>query len=73
MEEASRPARDHYTLQLLLAYHGLMAPDARIDGSYGAGTRNAIITLQKEANLPTSGFLSNATAEFLLKKQDNPR
>lgn len=73
LAEVTRPAREHYELQLLLAYHGFLPTDAKIEGSYGAGTRAAITALQKEAQLEKSGFLSNKTAEYLQKKPDNTK
>lgn len=65
LEEVNRPAREHYELQLLLAYHGFLPTDAKIDGSYGAGTRNAIVLAQKTALIPETGFMSAATAGYL--------
>lgn len=69
-DEIGRPAKEHYFLQMLLAYHGFLAADAKIDGSYGAGTRTAIVAAQKEAQLPETGFMSAATGTYLLKRKN---
>lgn len=69
-DEVNRSPKEHYFLQLLLAYHGYLPTDAKIDGSYGAGTRAAIVTVQKEAQLPETGFMSTATADYLRKRSD---
>jgi hypothetical protein len=70
LAEIQRTAKEHYGLQLLLAYHGFLPTDAKIDGSYGAGTRTAIVAVQKEAQVPETGFMSEATAEHLRKRSD---
>ena len=69
-DEINRSAKEHHFLQLLLAYHGFLPSDAKIDGSYGAGTRAAIIVAQKEAKLPETGFMSAPTADYLSKRPD---
>lgn len=69
-DEINRPAKEHYFLQLLLAYHGFLPVDAKIDGSYGAGTRLGIVGAQKEAQLPETGFMSTATAAYLSQRKD---
>jgi hypothetical protein len=68
--EIQRSAKEHFGLQLLLAYHAFLPADAKIDGSYGAGTRAAIASVQKEAQLPETGFMSDATADYLQKRPD---
>jgi peptidoglycan hydrolase-like protein with peptidoglycan-binding domain len=60
-------------LQLLLAYHGFLPADAKIDGSYGAGTRTAIVAAQKEAQLPENGFMSEDTAGYLRNRGETKR
>ena len=71
-EEVRRMANDHWFAQYLLLQKGLLpkptTPEGAlrpIDGSYGAGTRNAIKSLQQEAGLPISGFLSDKTFDYL--------
>lgn len=70
-DEINRAAKEHYFLQLLLAYLGFLPKDAKIDGSYGAGTRAAIIAVQKEAKLPETGFMSTVTSYYLIGRKDH--
>ena len=69
-DEINRPSQEHYFLQLLLAYQVFLTTDAKIDGSYGSGTRTAIIAVQKEAQMPETGFMSAATATYLTRRID---
>ena len=69
-DEIARAAKEHHFLQLLLSYHGFLPADAKIDGSYGAGTRAAIVAVQKEAQLPETGLMSTATAAYLSQRKD---
>lgn len=72
-EEMARAAHEHYFLQLLLVYHGFLPANSKVDGSYGSGTRAAIVAVQKEAKLPETGYMANASADYLLKREDNNR
>ena len=67
-EEIARNASDHVFAQLLLKQLGFLPAAAEIDGSYGQGTRTAIMAAQAEAKQDQSGFMSNATFDFLIKK-----
>lgn len=71
-EEIERTPNDHWFSQYLLLINGFLPkqgwPDSGItpiDGSFGAGTRTSIKAVQTEAGLPTTGFMNNATFNYL--------
>jgi hypothetical protein len=64
-EEARRDPGEHWFLQSLLKFHGFLPEDTRIDGSYGAATRNAIAVAQTRAGLPADGYMDDAVALWL--------
>lgn len=68
--EANRPAKEHFFLQFLLVYHRYLAADHKIDGTYGRDVRNAIHTVQRDANLQEDGFMNDETSFFLRSKID---
>lgn len=74
-EEIARSPTDHWFSQYLMLVNGFLpkqgwpeAGPAPLDGSFGAGTRNSIRAVQAEAGLPTSGFMTNATFNYLLNR-----
>src|SRR3954452_5878077 len=64
-EEISRSLEAHIRLQEQLRVVGPLPQDAPADGVYGGMTRQGIATLQRAEQLPSDGFLSNATAAQL--------
>jgi hypothetical protein len=67
-EEIDRDVYNHVFGQYLLRHLGFLPKDASIDGSFGQGTRSAIMAAQAEAKLDQSGFLSRNTFQYLLAK-----
>ena len=67
-EEISRNVSDHVFGQFLLKQLGFLPTTADIDGSFGQGTRTALLAAQAEAKLDQSGFLSDKTFTFLVTK-----
>lgn len=74
-EEIARSPTDHWFSQYLMLLNGFLPKQgwpetgpAPLDGSFGAGTRNSIRAVQAEAGLPTSGFMTNATFNYLLNR-----
>ena len=67
-EEIARSVSDHVFGQVLLKHFEFLPKTADVDGSFGQGTRTAIMAAQAEANLDQSGFLSNATYDFLINR-----
>lgn len=77
-EEIARSPSDHWFSQYLMLLNGFLpkqgwpeSAPAPLDGSFGAGTRNSIRAVQAEAGLPTSGFMTNATFNYLLTRDTN--
>lgn len=64
-EEASRPIERHIALQRLLQQLGFLSADAKVDGVYGAGTREAISRWQSAQGGNVTGVLSDADAQAL--------
>ena len=64
-EEASRPIEQHVALQRLLQQLGFLSADARVDGVYGAGTREAISRWQSAQARIITGVLGDAEAKSL--------
>ena len=67
-EEIARSVSDHVFGQVLLKHFEFLPKTADVDGSFGQGTRTAIMAAQAEAKLDQSGFLSNATYDFLINR-----
>lgn len=65
VEEALRSPREAIELQGRLRDRGLLPQQGALDGLYGPQTRSAITTLQRQAGLPQTGFLDEATAAAL--------
>jgi len=64
-EEATRPPERHLALQRDLEALGFLSGDVRIDGAYGAETRNAITAWQTERGNTTTGLLGEVDARAL--------
>ncbi len=71
-EEITRTPIDHWFSQYLLLINGFLPKQgwpesgiSPIDGSFGAGTRTSIKAAQAEAGLPATGFMNNATFNYL--------
>jgi peptidoglycan hydrolase-like protein with peptidoglycan-binding domain len=59
-EEARRPPEGNRALQRALQLLGFIPANARIDGVFGAATRDAIVAWQHAKGRAESGFLSDA-------------
>jgi peptidoglycan hydrolase-like protein with peptidoglycan-binding domain len=64
-EEANRPIERVLALQRCLQQLGFLPADAKIDGVYGAGTRDAISRWQTAHGRSATGILGDADAQAL--------
>jgi peptidoglycan hydrolase-like protein with peptidoglycan-binding domain len=64
-EEVGRPPAGNRALQRILQELGYIPANARIDGVFGAGTRDAIIAWQHATGRAETGFLSLADGMIL--------
>jgi peptidoglycan hydrolase-like protein with peptidoglycan-binding domain len=64
-EEANRPIECHLALQRSLQQLGFLPADAKVDGVYGAGTREAISRWQTGHGRSMTGALGDSDAQAL--------
>ena len=66
-QEAWRGMPRHIALQNRLVEAGMIAASGPVDGVYGSATRDAIIRFQTQQGLTPSGFMTDATADALIR------